>query len=78
MRSLRNGPLNLGKTRDLIPAFSTYLPNSITLNAAAVSDATDADAGEFDTSGAPTVVVRLGDLTQADGLQTVIFEVTID
>lgn len=64
--------------QDLIPTFSTYLPNSITLNTAAVSDATDADAGEFDTSGAPTVVVRLGDLTQADGLQTVIFEVTID
>ena len=47
-------------------------------NAAAVSDATDADAGEFDSSGVPTVVVRFGDLTQADGLQTVEFQVTID
>ena len=73
-----SGTATASVLRDLIPAFSTYLPNSITLNAAAVSDATDADAGEFDTSGAPTVVVRLGDLTQADGLQTVIFEVTID
>lgn len=73
-----SGTATASVLQDLIPTFSTYLPNSITLNAAAVSDATDADAGEFDTSGVPTVVVRLGDLTQVDGLQTVIFEVTID
>jgi hypothetical protein len=54
------------------------VPGSITLNAGALTDAIDADAGELDTSGAPTVVVRLGDLTQADGIQTVVFEVTID
>lgn len=63
---------------DPIPTFSTYAPGSITLNAAALSDAIDADAGEFDTGGAPTVVVRLGDLTQADGIQTIEFQVTID
>ena len=64
--------------RDAIPIFSTYVPNSITLNAGGLSDPTDADAGEFDTTGVPTVVVRLGDLTQADGVQTVVFEVTIN
>lgn len=63
---------------DPIPIFTTYVPGSITLNAAAISDATNADAGEFDTTGVPTVVVRLGDLTQGDGTQTVIFNVTID
>ncbi|MCH8116700.1 MAG: DUF11 domain-containing protein [Proteobacteria bacterium] len=63
---------------DPIPTFSTYAPGSITLNAAALSDAIDADVGEFDTSGAPTVVVRLGDLTQADGIQTIVFQVTIN
>jgi uncharacterized repeat protein (TIGR01451 family) len=63
---------------DPIPTFSTYAPGSITLNAAALSDAIDADAGEFDTGGAPTVVVRLGDLTQADGIQTIEFQVTIN
>ncbi len=73
-----SGTATASVLRDLIPTFSTYLANSITLNAAAVSDATDADTGEFDTSGAPTVVVRLGDLTQADGVQTVIFAVSID
>jgi len=63
---------------DPIPTYTTFVPNSITLNAAAISDAVDADAGELDSSGAPTVVVRLGDLTQADGIQTVEFQVTID
>ena len=63
---------------DPIPTYTTYVPNSITLNAAALSDAIDADAGELNTGGAATVVVRLGDLTQADGVQTVVFQVTID
>ncbi len=64
--------------RDTIPALTTYVPNSITLNGAAISDLTDGDAGEFDTTGTPTVVVRLGDLTQADPVQTIVFQVLID
>lgn len=64
--------------RDVVPANSTYVAGSILLNAASLSDAIDADAGEFDTSGAPTIVVRLGDLTSADGVQTVEFQVTIN
>lgn len=63
---------------DPIPTYTTYVANSITLNAAGLSDAIDADVGEFDTSGVPAVMVRLGDLTQADGVQTVVFQVTID
>ena len=63
---------------DLIPTWSTFVPNSITLNGLAISDATDGDAGEYDITGAATVVVRLGDLTLADGLQSVVFQVTID
>lgn len=63
---------------DPIPVNTTYAPNSITLNAAALTDVIDADAGELDTSGTATVVVRLGDLTQAGGIQTVVFQVTID
>ncbi len=64
--------------RDAVPAFSTFVANSITLNGAAISDATDADAGELDISGAATVVLRLGDIAQVDGIQTVVFQVTID
>ncbi len=63
---------------DVIPTDTTYAPGSISLNAGALTDAIDADVGELDTVGAPTVVVRLGDLTQADGIQTVVFQVTID
>jgi uncharacterized repeat protein (TIGR01451 family) len=64
--------------RDPIPAFSTYVPGSITLNGTPLTDAIDADVGEFDTAVAPTVVVRLGDLTLVDGIQTIVFQVTID
>jgi uncharacterized repeat protein (TIGR01451 family) len=63
---------------DPIPTYTTFVPASITLNSTGLSDAADADAGEYQTAGAPTVVVRLGDLTQADGVQTVVFQVTID
>ena len=63
---------------DLIPTFTTYVPNSLTLNAASLTDALGDDAGEFDTSVVPTIVVRLGDLTAAGGTQTVVFQVTID
>jgi uncharacterized repeat protein (TIGR01451 family) len=63
---------------DVIPAGTTYTANTILLNAASLTDALDADAGELDTSATPTVIVRLGDLTQADGIQTVEFQVTIN
>ena len=63
---------------DPVPTNTTYVASTITLNGGALSDATDADAGELDVSGLPAVVVRLGDLTQASGVQTVSFEVTID
>ncbi|MGI9247903.1 MAG: hypothetical protein ACR2QI_02735 [Woeseiaceae bacterium] len=72
------GSATASVVRDAIPTFSTFVPNSITLNGGAISDATDGDAGEFDVSGAPAVVVRLGDLTQADGAQTIAFQVLID
>ena len=63
---------------DPIPTNSTYVASSITLNGAGLSDTADADAGEIDNSGPPTVIVRLGDLTLGSGLQTVTFQVTID
>ncbi|MEM7432359.1 MAG: hypothetical protein AAF351_10570 [Pseudomonadota bacterium] len=72
------GTATAAAVRDVVPTFTTFVPGSITLNAASLTDAVDVDAGELDTAGAPTVVVRLGDLTQADGVQTVVFEVTID
>lgn len=63
---------------DPIPSYTTFVPGSLTLNGAALTDGADADAGELDTASTPTVVVRLGDLTLADGTQSVAFDVTID
>ena len=71
------GTATAGVVRDAIPTFTTFVPDSILLNGASLSDAADADAGEFD-AGTPQIVVRLGDLTQADGIQTVVFQVRID
>ncbi len=63
---------------DPVPTNTSFVTSSISLNGGGLTDATDADSGELDVSGVPTVVVRLGDLTQADGVQTVSFQVTID
>jgi len=64
--------------RDPVPTFTSYVANSLTLNAAALTDASDTDAGEIDTSSAAEVVVRLGDLSPTDGTQTIEFAVLID
>jgi uncharacterized repeat protein (TIGR01451 family) len=75
---LNSGTATAAVISDPIPNWSTYVPGSITLNGDPISDATDGDAGEYDITAAPTVVVRLGDLAQADGVQNVVFQVTID
>ncbi len=75
---INTGTATAATFADTVPALSTFVANSIVLNGGNLTDAIDVDAGELDTNGAPTVVVRLGDLTQADGIQTVVFEVTID
>lgn len=78
MEVLGTGTATASVFNDPIPTFSTYVPNSITLNGAPLTDGIDIDAGEFDTAVVPTIVVRLGDLTAALGVQTVEFQVTID
>lgn len=62
---------------DLVPAGTTYVPGSLSLDGTSLTDAADADAGQFIASPAPAVRVALGDLAQADGPRTVRFEVTI-
>lgn len=63
---------------DAIPANTTYVTGSLTLNGSGLSDSADADPGEFVSLPAPRVRVQLGDLTQAAGPQTVDFAVTIN
>lgn len=67
-----------GVVSDVIPTFTSYVPGSLTLDTAALTDAVDGDAGELDTTGAPTIFVRLGDVTAAGSPRTVRFDVLID
>jgi hypothetical protein len=59
---------------DAIPASSTYRPASITLEGAGLSDAADADAGEYTGTG---IAVRLGSVS-AGSTRIVTFQVAID
>lgn len=63
---------------DVIPANTTYVSNSLTLNAASLSDGADADEGDFNISNANNITVDLGNLTNASGNQTITFSVTIN
>ncbi len=72
------GAASVATVRDPIPQYTSYNPGTMLLNGVSLTDESDADAGEIEAGGAGTVVVRLGSLTQADGVQTVEFSVTID
>jgi uncharacterized repeat protein (TIGR01451 family) len=63
---------------DDIPANTTYVPGTLRLNATALSDGADADAGDYLATPAARVRVALGALTTASGPQTVTFAVTIN
>ncbi len=63
---------------DPLPVDTTYVAASLELNGAPLTDVADGDAGEFLTVGGDEIVVRLGDLDQAAGTQTVRFQVTIN
>jgi uncharacterized repeat protein (TIGR01451 family) len=63
---------------DNIPANTTYVPGTLTLNSAALTDGTDADAGDYIATAPAHVRVQLGTLTQASGVQTIQFAVRIN
>lgn len=62
---------------DKIPAGTDYVPGSLRRNGAPLSDATDVDIGEYETTPDPQVRVRIGSLQQTDGTQTITFDVVI-
>lgn len=80
------GNLTNAAVTDSIPAGSSYVPGSITLDTVALTDAVDADKAKFEAAPAGTnakgrVTVDLGTVTAvaAPGtLHTVTFKVTID
>jgi uncharacterized repeat protein (TIGR01451 family) len=63
---------------DNIPANTTYVPGTLRLNATALTDAADADAGDYLAAPTARVSVALGTLNQASGTQTIAFAVTIN
>lgn len=63
---------------DEIPAGTTYLPGSLTINAQPLTDAASDDDGEFIAASPARVRVELGDLDSASGPQTITFAVTIN
>jgi len=69
-----SGSLSGSQITDPIPANTTYLPGSLTLNAGGLTDTVDADAGRFTGAG---IAVDLGTVT-APATYTVTFRVTIN
>jgi uncharacterized repeat protein (TIGR01451 family) len=63
---------------DNVPANTTYVPGTLRLNATALTDGADADAGDYLATPTARVRVALGNLTQASGSQTITFAVTIN
>lgn len=69
-----SGTLTNLAINDLIPTGTTYAPGTITFQGAPVTDAGDADPGEFNGTG---LIVRLGNLAGGQ-TRTATFQVKID
>jgi uncharacterized repeat protein (TIGR01451 family) len=62
---------------DVIPTNTVFVPGSLTLNAAALTDGNDADAGRYEAAPTPRVVVNAGTIAASGGAATVTFQVTV-
>jgi len=64
---------------DPIPANTTYVPSTLRLNSASLTDALDGDAGDMGGTTPGSVTVRIpGTLTSATSAQTIVFDVKIN
>jgi uncharacterized repeat protein (TIGR01451 family) len=63
---------------DPLPPFTSYVGSSLLLNGLALSDAVDADKGDFGGTTANQVTVSLGSVTGGSVPQTIRFAVTIN
>ena len=72
-----SGTATAAAFQDAIPAHTSYVGASLKLNGAPLSDAADADAGEY-VAATPAVVVALGDVDSSDGVLEVQFAVRIN
>jgi uncharacterized repeat protein (TIGR01451 family) len=71
------GGATAGVVTDLVPAGTTFVSGSLALDAIALTDAADADAGELVVGPPATVAARLGDLAPG-ACRVVTFAVTVD
>ncbi len=62
---------------DQIPANTVFVPGSLTLNAGALTDGNDADAGFYEAAPTPRVVVTAAAIAANSGTAVVTFRVTI-
>jgi uncharacterized repeat protein (TIGR01451 family) len=63
---------------DPFPANTTYIPGTLTLNGAPLTDGVDADAGDAGVTLPGVISVKLGDMTSATPPQVISFAVKID
>jgi len=62
---------------DPIPVNTTYTAGTLRLNNVLLTDIADADAGDVGATTLNTVTVKLGNLTSASPVQTIVFDVKI-
>lgn len=63
---------------DAIPEYTTYLPESITLNGAPLTDAPDSDHGDYDVTNPGAITVSLGDMAGTAKPPVITFKVRIN
>lgn len=63
---------------DAIPANTTYVPSSLMLNGSGLTDAGDADAGDYNVTTPGAITVALGTLTGTSSVQVITFTVRIN
>jgi uncharacterized repeat protein (TIGR01451 family) len=77
VNAVGSGTANTVVFTDKIPDGTDYVAGSLRRNGTPLSDATDADIGEYEATPTPSVRVRVGSLQQTDGTQTITFDVLI-
>jgi len=63
---------------DQVPPNTTYVAGGLRLNGISLTDIADADAGDFNATTPGAITVKLGNLTSASPVQTIIFDVRIN
>jgi uncharacterized repeat protein (TIGR01451 family) len=73
-----SGTANSVIVTDPLPPNTTAIAGSLRLNGAALTDGIDGDAGDIGQTTANAVTVRIGSMTSASPVQTIMFDVKIN